>query len=205
MSNNSTPVIYLVDDELLMRESLTLLIQSTGQMVRSFESAEDFLNSYDPEQPGCLLLDVKMPLMSGHDLQNELLNRDISIPIIFISGHSDIADSAKAFRAGAVDFMKKPFDIEVLLERINEAINKNIAFRAELAKKHQIQKLIDLLTAREKEVLDLIVKIHSNKKTAKILNISHRTVDIHRASIMKKMQATDITELIAMVLLNAKQ
>lgn len=198
--NNPAPVVYLVDDEFSIRDSLTLLIESTGQAIRSFESAEAFLNSYAPEQPGCLLLDVRMPLMTGHELQNELLKRDINIPIIFISGHAAIADSAKAFRAGAVDFLEKPFDNAVLLERINEAIKKDLAFREEFAKKRRIQERINHLTAREKEVLGLIVKSHSNKESAKILNISNRTVDVHRASIMEKMQAENIAELITMVM-----
>ncbi|MCK9394867.1 MAG: response regulator [Methylobacter sp.] len=199
-ANNSTPLVYLVDDEFSIRDSLTLLIESTGQRIRSFESAEAFLNSYDPEQPGCLLLDVRMPAMTGHELQNELLKRDINIPIIFISGHADIADSAKAFRAGAVDFLEKPFDTAVLLDRINEAIKKDLAFREEFAKKRRIQDRINHLTPREREVLGLIVKSHSNKESAKILNISNRTVDVHRASIMEKMQAENVAELITMVM-----
>lgn len=201
MSNdNSTPVVYLVDDEFAIRDSLTLLIESTGQTVKGFESAEDFLNNYNPDHPGCLILDVRMPLMTGHELQAELLNRGINIPIIFISGHADIADSAKAFRSGAVDFLEKPFDNDVLLERINEAIKKDVAFREEYVKKRRIQDRIDHLTSREKEVLGLIVKSHSNKESAKILNISNRTVDVHRASIMEKMQAENVAELITMVM-----
>lgn len=199
-ANEPKPIVYLVDDEFSIRDSLTLLIESTGQAVKSFESAESFLENYDPERPGCLLLDVRMPVMSGHDLQNELLSRGISIPIIFISGHADIADSAKAFRAGAVDFLEKPFDNDVLLERINEAIKKDVFFREEQSKKSKIQERIDHLTAREKEVLSLIIKSHSNKESAKILNISNRTVDVHRASIMEKMQAENVAELITMVM-----
>lgn len=198
--NNSTPLVYLVDDEFAIRDSLTLLIESTGRSVRSFDSAEAFLKNYDPDQPGCLLLDVRMPLMSGHDLQQELSKRGIVIPIIFISGHADIPDSAKAFRAGAVDFLEKPFDNAVLLERIDEAIKKDIVFRGEFVKRRRIQDRLDHLTAREKEVLGLIVKSHSNKESAKILNISNRTVDVHRASIMEKMQAENVAELITMVM-----
>ncbi len=197
---DSTPLVYLVDDEFVIRDSLTLLIESTGQAIKSFESAEAFLESYDPVHPGCLLLDVRMPLMSGHELQAELLNRGINIPVIFISGHADIPDSAKAFRAGAIDFLEKPFDNKVLLERINEAIKKDVAFREESVKKRRIQDRIDHLTTREKEVLGLIVKSHSNKESAKILNISNRTVDVHRASIMEKMQAENVAELITMVM-----
>lgn len=199
-SNNSTSLVYLVDDEFAIRDSLTLLIESTGKMVRSFDSAEAFLNNYNPEQPGCLLLDVRMPTMSGHELQHELSKRGIIIPIIFISGHADIPDSAKAFRAGAVDFLEKPFDNELLLERIDEALKKDTEFRGEFVKKRRIQDRIDHLTTREKEVLGLIVKSHSNKESAKILNISNRTVDVHRASIMEKMQAENVAELITMVM-----
>ena len=198
--NNATPLVYIVDDEFVIRDSLTLLIESTGQSVRSFESAEAFLNNYDPDQPGCLLLDVRMPLMSGLDLQKELSNRGLTIPIIFISGNAEIPDTAKAFRAGAVDFLEKPFDNKLLLERIKEAIKMDIEFRGELVKRRRIQDRLDHLTTREKEVLSLVVKSCSNKETAKILNISNRTVDVHRASIMEKMQAENVADLITMVM-----
>jgi len=198
--NNAIPLVYIVDDEFAIRDSLTMLIESTSQLVRSYESAEDFLNDYDPDQPGCLILDVRMPLMSGLDLQTELSNRGIIIPIIFISGNAEIPDTAKAFRAGAVDFLEKPFDSELLLERIEEAIKIDIEFREDLVKRRRIKDRINHLTKREKEVLGLIVKSCSNKETAKILNISNRTVDVHRASIMDKMQAENIAELITMVM-----
>jgi two-component system response regulator FixJ len=198
--NNAATLVYIVDDEFAIRDSLTMLIESTSQSVRSYESAEAFLNDYDPDQPGCLILDVRMPLMSGLDLQTELSKRGIIIPIIFISGNAEIPDTAKAFRAGAVDFLEKPFDSELLLERIEEAIKIDIEFREDLVKRRRIQDRINHLTAREKEVLSLIVKSCSNKKTAKILNISSRTVDVHRANIMDKMQAENIAELITMVM-----
>jgi FixJ family two-component response regulator len=201
MNVNSSPsVIYVVDDELAIRDSLTLLLESTGRVVMSFESAEDFLNSVDPEQSGCLILDVRMPLMSGHDLQAELINRGHHIPIIFISGHGEIPDSARAFRAGAVDFIEKPFNNEILFQRIDEALKKDLEFRAKDLERRRIQKRVDHLTPREKEVLELIVSSHSNKESAKILHISNRTVDVHRASIMEKMQAENLAELIAMFL-----
>ena len=199
-TNNSKSLVYIVDDEFAIRDSLTLLIESAGQPVKSFESAEAFLNDYNPDQPGCLLLDVRMPLMSGHDLQMELSKRGHIIPIIFISGHAEIPDSAKAFRAGAVDFLEKPFNNAELLERINEALTKDATFRGEFVKRRRIQDRLDHLTAREKQVLGLIVKSHSNKESAKILNISNRTVDVHRASIMEKMQADNVAELITMVM-----
>ena len=200
MSNHKLePLVYLVDDEFAVRDSLALLIESTGQSVRSFESAEAFLNNYDPEQPGCLLLDVRMPSMSGLELQGELLRREISIPIIFISGHAGIPDSAKAFRAGAVDFLEKPFDNEILLERIEEAIKKDIASREQFVEHCEIQDRLNHLTVREQEVLFLIVKGLSNKEMARILDISNRTVEAHRASVMEKMHVNSLAELMVMV------
>lgn len=196
--NKSGTLVYLVDDEFSVRDSLALLIESTGQSVRSFESAEAFLNNYDPEHPGCLLLDVRMPSMSGLELQGELLKREIFIPIIFISGHAGIPDSAKAFRAGAVDFLEKPFDNEILLERIDEAIKKDIASREQFIEHREIQNRLDRLTHREQEVLSLIVRGHSNKEIAKILDISNRTVEAHRASIMEKMQVKSFAELMVL-------
>jgi two-component system response regulator FixJ len=196
--NKPGTLVYLVDDEFSVRDSLALLIESTGQSVRSFESAEAFLNNYDPEQPGCLLLDVRMPSMSGLELQGELLKREIFIPIIFISGHAGIPDSAKAFRAGAVDFLEKPFDNEILLERIDEAIKKDIASREQFIEHREIQNRLDHLTLREQEVLSLIVRGLSNKEIAKILDISNRTVEAHRASIMEKMQVKSFAELMVL-------
>jgi len=200
-SNRPDTLVYLVDDEFSVRDSLTLLIESTGQAVRSFASAEAFLNNYDPEQTGCLLLDVRMPTMSGLELQGELLRREISIPIIFISGHAGIPDSAKAFRAGAVDFLEKPFDNEMLLARIDEAIKKDIASKEQLIEYREIKNRLDHLTAREKEVLSLIVRGHSNKEMAKMLDISNRTIEAHRASIMEKMHANSLAELMLTVTL----
>ena len=199
MSNTKpAAVVYLVDDEFAVRDSLTLLIESTGQTVRSFASAEAFLNSYDPEQPGCLLLDVRMPTMSGLELQNELLRRAISIPIIFISGHAGIPDSAKAFRAGAVDFLEKPFNNELLLERIDEAIKLDIESRKQLDEHCKRQQLLDHLTTREKEVLSQIVRGLSNKEIARVMDISNRTVEAHRASMMEKLQVKRLSELIVL-------
>ncbi|UOA09941.1 response regulator transcription factor [Methylobacter sp. S3L5C] len=197
-SNKSDALVYLVDDEFSVRDSLALMIESTGQAVRSFDSPEAFLNNYDPKQLGCLLLDVRMPTMSGLQLQEELLIRDIFIPIIFISGHARIPDSAKAFRAGAVDFLEKPFDNEILLERIAEALKKDLTNRNQLDEYNKIKKRLAYLTLREEEVLSLIVKGLSNKEVAKMLEISNRTVEAHRARIMEKMQAECLADLVMM-------
>jgi len=199
MSNNkSDAVVYVVDDDFAVCDSLALLIESTGQTVRSFESAKAFLNNYDPGYPGCLLLDVRMPSMNGLELQEELLKRAISIPIIFISGHAGIPDSAKAFRTGAVDFLEKPFDNEILLERIEESIKIDIASREQLNQNREILKRFEHLTAREKEVLKLVVNGYSSKEAAIILDISNRTVETHRYHVMEKMRAESLAELIVM-------
>ncbi|MDD1612717.1 MAG: response regulator, partial [Methylococcaceae bacterium] len=151
--------------------------------------------SYNHERPSCLLLDVRMPAMSGLELQEELNKRDIDIPIIFISGHAEVSDSAKAFRAGAIDFLEKPFEYSVLLERIEEGIDKDIYARKQRSMKQEIQKRLAQLSTREMDVLRLIISSHSNKESAKILNVSNRTIDAHRARIMEKLQADSLTEL----------
>jgi two-component system, LuxR family, response regulator FixJ len=193
-------LVYLVDDDFSIRDSLSLLIESTGQAVKCFESADDFLNNFDPDQAGCLILDVRMPSMTGLELQEELARRDFAIPIIFISGHADVPDSSKAFRAGAVDYMEKPFDSELLLVRMQEAIQKDLDTRVQLAEKRKLKKRLSQLTPREREVYVLIVKGLSNKEVAKHLNISNRTIDVHRSKIMEKMEAEDLSELTVMAM-----
>jgi FixJ family two-component response regulator len=191
----SGAIVYLVDDEFAVRDSLTLLIESAGFAIQSFACALEFLDSYDSERAGCLVLDVRMPAMSGLELQKELSERDIGLPIIFISGHAEVADSAKAFRAGAIDFLEKPFENSVLLDRIEEGINKDRYARSERALKHEILQRLEQLTQREMEVLRLIISSHSNKESAKILKVSNRTIDAHRARIMEKLQADSLAEL----------
>jgi two-component system, LuxR family, response regulator FixJ len=188
-------LVYLVDDDFSVRDSLSLLIESSGQSVRCFESADAFLDQYDPEQAGCLILDVRMPNMTGLELQEELARRGYAIPIIFISGHAEIPDSSKAFRAGAVDYMEKPFDSQTLLARAQEAIQKDLETRDYNAEKREFKKRLSQLTPREHEVYILVVKGLSNKEVAKHLNVSNRTIDVHRARIMEKMEAEDLSEL----------
>ena len=185
-------LVYLVDDDFSVRDSLSLLIESTGQAVRCFESADDFLQKYDPNQAGCLILDVRMPNMTGLELQEELARRDFAIPIIFISGHADVPDSSRAFRAGAIDYMEKPFDSDLLLKRVAEGIQKDLDTRVNLAEKRKYKKLLSKLTDREREVLELVIKGYSNKEAAKLLDVSNRTIDVHRAHIMEKLEVEDL-------------
>jgi len=195
-------LVYLIDDEFSVRDSLTLVLETGGLRVKSFESAEDFLRNYNNEYPSCLILDVKMPCMSGLELQEELLKRNISIPIIFISGHAGISQSAKAFRAGAVDFLEKPFDHEVLLARITEVIQKNIEYRWRLNVHFELANRHYCLTEREREVLTLISEGSSNKEAANLLGISSRTVEAHRARIMKKMEVDSFVDLVMLTHFN---
>ncbi|MEY4210033.1 MAG: hypothetical protein RLZ92_412 [Pseudomonadota bacterium] len=198
--SNHNATIYLVDDDFSIRDSLKILIQSKGWSVNCFESAEAFLANYNPSLPGCLILDVRMPLMSGLDLQETLVNKGISIPIIFISGNSEIADSAKAFRAGALDFFEKPFENQLLLDRIVEAVTKDMSDRDSMAEKNKVRQCYNSLTSREKEVLQLVASSYSTKEAARVLDISHRTIDAHRARVMEKMQANNLASLVAMVM-----
>ena len=193
-------IVYLIDDELDVRESMITLIQSKGLYVKAFDSAQAFLNSYMPDIPGCLVLDLKMPLMNGLELQEELVARDNNIPIIFISGNATVPDTVKAFRSGAFDFLVKPFSGKMLFERIEKAIKSDIDARNNITKQCKVQLSFNALTDREKQVLELIISNHSNKEAAKRLNISHRTVEIHRARIMEKMQAESLVELVAMAI-----
>ncbi|OAI08135.1 response regulator transcription factor [Methylomonas methanica] len=190
--------VYLVDDDPDVLDSLTVLIKLTGLKTVSFESAVDFLDSYCSEQPSCLVLDIQMPLMGGLELQQELSKRNINIPIIFISGNAEIPDAVKALKAGAVDFLEKPFEPNKLIEGILSAIRKDIKNREERIEKEKIKELFSSLSAREKEVLQLIISNHSSKQAAKQLDVSHRTIEAHRARIMEKMQAVSTTELVAL-------
>lgn len=193
-------VVYIVDDEFSIRDSLQLLLESAGFAAECYQSAAEFLKQYRPERPGCVVLDVLMPSMSGIELQEELIKKHINIPIIFISGHGDVTTSSKAFRAGAVDFFEKPFDNLALLKRIKEAIKSETEHWEKKQRKSQLLERFGQLTSREKEVFSLIINSYSNKEAAKALGISHRTVDVHRAHIMEKMRAESLSDLIVMAM-----
>ncbi|OAI08145.1 response regulator transcription factor [Methylomonas methanica] len=191
-------MVYLVDDDPAILDSLTVLIKPTGLKTESFESAEQFLNNYSPEQPGCLILDYKMPFMDGLELQAELSKRKIKIPVIFISGNAEIPEAVAALKAGAADFLEKPFNSFQLISCIFKSLKIDSDNRKEQIEKEKINELLSRLSPREKEVLQLIINNCSSKEAAKKLDISHRTVEAHRARIMEKMQATSATELVAM-------
>jgi FixJ family two-component response regulator len=191
-------IVYLVDDDPSYRQSLRLFLEEEGLKVKDFESATDFLKAYQPQHPGCLVLDVRMPEMSGLELQDHLVERNIFLPIIFLTGHGDVPMSVKAMKAGAIDFLEKPLDNYALLKAINEAFASDKLIRVEHAETVDIIKRFGRLTQREQEVMKRVVLGKANKEIANELNVSPRTVEVHRARVMQKMRAKSIPGLISM-------
>ena len=194
------PTVFLVDDDEAVRDSLALLMKSVALTSRSFASAGDFLAAYDPDSPGCLILDIRMPGMSGMELQQKLMDMRAKLPIIFITGHGDIPMAVEAMQRGAVDFIPKPFRDDELLDRINKALESDRKNRDSLVEREVIEERIEKLTPREKQVLELVVQGKANKVIAGDLEVSQRTVEIHRARVMEKMQVRSVAQLVRMVL-----
>jgi two-component system, LuxR family, response regulator FixJ len=199
-SNSARPTIFVVDDDSAVRDALKLLLRSVGQAVETFGSAQEFLDAYSEDRPGCLVLDIRMPGMSGLELQQRLNEKHSILPIIFITGHGDVPMAVEAMQAGAVDFIQKPFRDQDLIDRINQALEKDGANRAALGERNDIRRRLETLTPREREVLDLVVHGKANKVIAGDLKLSQRTVEIHRARVMEKMQASSLAHLVRMVL-----
>jgi RNA polymerase sigma factor (sigma-70 family) len=193
-------VVYVVDDDDAVRESVKWLLESVGLTVASFSSAVDFLSNYDAETAGCLVLDVRMPGMSGLDLQKELVSRNISLPIIIITGHGDVPMAVRAMKSGAVDFIEKPFNDQVLLDCIQRTLKEANRKREEQAWKREIQEVIDRLTDREKEIMEQVIQGKSSRQIGEDLNISSKTIEVHRARIMKKMGVSTVVELVRLIL-----
>jgi two-component system, LuxR family, response regulator FixJ len=195
-----SPVVFVVDDDDAVRGSLRLLLKSVGLAAQPFGSAQDFLEHYSPDQPGCLVLDVRMPGMSGLELQQQLNVRGVVIPVIFITGHGDVPMAVEAMQHGAFDFLQKPFRDQDLIDRIQRALEKDRGYRQELRKREQIRERRDSLTPREQEVLELVTSGKANKVMAADLGVSQRTVEIHRARVMEKMGAASLAQLVRMVI-----
>lgn len=197
-----TPVacVFIVDDDEAVRSSVRFLIRSVGLQAQVYPSAQDFLAAYDRRHPGCLLLDVRMPGMSGLELQQELNRRGATIPVVFISGHGDVPMAVEAMQQGAFDFLQKPFRDQDLLDRVQRALVRDAESRSRLAARAEIQSRLGTLTPRESEVLQLITRGKANKVVGAELGVSQRTVEIHRAHVMEKMNASSLAELVRMVL-----
>jgi two-component system, LuxR family, response regulator FixJ len=197
---NPRPTIFVVDDDSAVRDALKLLLRSVGQSVETYGAGSEFLESYSEDRPGCLVLDIRMPGMSGLELQQKLNEKHSILPIIFITGHGDVPMAVEAMQAGAVDFIQKPFRDQDLIDRINQALEKDTSNRAALGERNDIRRRLETLTPREREVLDLVVHGKANKVIAGDLKLSQRTVEIHRARVMEKMQASSLAHLVRMVL-----
>jgi FixJ family two-component response regulator len=198
---NSESTVFVVDDDQAMRHSLQWLIESVGLRVQTFGSAEEFLQIYYPGQAGCLLLDVRMPGMSGLDLQSYLARDQISLPVIIITGHGDVPMAVKAMQAGAMDFIEKPFKDDDLLASIRTALTADQKRRSERLKRAEIATRLAELTPREHEVMDMVTGGKSNKDIAATLGVSTKTVEAHRARVMDKMRADSLADLVRMVLI----
>lgn len=195
-----SPIVFIVDDDEAVRNSLRLLIKSLGLTPVTLGSGQEFLDHYEPAQPGCVVLDVRMPQMSGLELQEHLNRLGAVIPVIFITGHGDVPMAVEAMQAGAFDFLQKPFRDQDLIDRIQRALAKDRDNRASLTQRTLIQERLESLTQREREVLELVNTGMPNKVMAAELGVSQRTVEIHRARVMEKMGASSLAHLVRMLM-----
>ena len=193
------PTVYVIDDDPAVRDSLQLLIRSVGLPVQVFESADTFLGAWQRAWRGCLVVDIRMPGMSGLEMQEALLERGCRLPVIFITGHGDVPMAVEAMKAGALDFVQKPFRDQDLLDRINEGLQQEKSLHQVEVEIDEITGRLEALTPRERQVLERVVSGQPNKVIAMDLDVSQRTVEIHRARVMEKMQARSLAQLVQMM------
>ncbi|HKF98577.1 MAG TPA: response regulator [Steroidobacteraceae bacterium] len=191
-------VVFVVDDDPSMQRSLDTLLRSVGLDVRLFSAAHEFMRADRPDAPGCLVLDVRLPGMSGLTFQQELAKAGVALPIIFLTGHGDVPMTARAMKAGAVEFLTKPFDEQVLLDAIHAAIERDRQMRRDAASLAALQARYHELTERERQVMKLVVAGRVNKQIAAELKLSLVTVKVHRGQVMRKMLAKSVAELVRM-------
>lgn len=197
----ANPIVHIVDDDDAVRDGLALLLKSENIACETYSSAEDFLESDLQHQRGCLLLDVRMPGMNGLQLMKFLKEKSISIPVIFITGHGDITMAVEAMKMGAIDFVEKPFDNDLIIKIIRKCLELCVSMMQLMETKEEISLRISRLTKREKQVMELLVQGLQNKKVASELGISPRTVELHRAKIMEKLQAHSLSEVVRFALI----
>lgn len=189
-------IVYVVDDDEGIREGLSLLLETTGQLVQSYSNAKDFLDDYDNTMRGCLILDIRMPRMTGLDLQKKLNDCGASLPIIFITGHGDIPMAVEAMRQGALDFIRKPFREQDLLDRINQALLIDVGRSKQEHDRSITLRKLAMLSEREQQIFERVAKGEMNKVIAHELGISERTVEVHRSQVMKKLEVKTLAELV---------
>lgn len=200
MALATVPSIHVVDDSTAVQEGIRSLLRTIGLRSQSYASADEFLSAWREDMAGCLLLDVRMPGMSGLDLQQALNSRHNILPIVFMTGHGDVSMAVTAMQNGALDFIIKPFNDTDLLQRVNRALRHDAEQRAMMMERHEIQRRLQSLSEREREILDMVVNGKANKVIAADLNLSQRTVEIHRARVMEKMHANSLAQLVRLVI-----
>jgi FixJ family two-component response regulator len=201
----SDATVFVVDDDPAMRESLSFLIGSVGIRVKTFENAHAFLDQYDSEERGCLVLDVRMPGMSGLELQERLSTTGVSLPVVMVTGYGDVPMAVRALKSGALDFIEKPFTDQELLDRVNEALNVDRRIHRETKKRLNYDARVGRLTERELQVMRLVVDGKSNKMIAHELGLSPKTVEVHRARVMDKMEVGSLAQLLRLVIGHSPQ
>jgi len=197
---NTDPTVFIVDDDDEVRAAIGLLMESVGLEVRTYDSAQAFLDDFDPERPGCLVLDVRMRGMSGIELQTHLATAPIHPPIVIITGHGDVPMAVRAVQAGAVDFLEKPFNDQALLDAVHRAFSVDARRRGIAMRRAEVKQRLERLTPREREILEQIVAGKRNKVIAADLHISQSTVEAHRAKVMDKLEARSLSELMRLML-----
>lgn len=196
--------VYVVDDDQAVRDSLRWLIESVDLCVKTFSNGQELLDNFEETEISCLVLDVRMPGISGLDLQQRIMKMGSKVPVIIVTGHADVPMAIQAMKAGAFDFIEKPYSDQLLLERIQCAIEQDNCFKKQQTINNEINQRIDSLTPRELEVMGLVVSGHSNKGIAKELGVSIKTVEVHRGNLMSKMQAKSLSELVRLVMSSSR-
>ncbi|MBN1489002.1 MAG: response regulator transcription factor [Phycisphaerae bacterium] len=192
------PTVFIVDDDPGVRQMIARMVRSVGLSPRAFASTREFLDAYDPGAGGCLVLDVRMPDESGLELQERLAEMGVAVPIVFITGHGTVPSSVRAMKRGAVDFIEKPFDDQVLLDAIHAALTRDAEHQRAATARAEAQARLAMLTPREREVLTQVVTGRANKQIAATLGIAEQTVKLHRGRVMSKMQADSVAELVVL-------
>jgi two-component system, LuxR family, response regulator FixJ len=195
---NDTPMVHVIDDDEAVRDSISMLLDTASIAHATYQSADQFLQAYNEHMRGCLVLDIRMPGMTGLELQETLNRRRATLPIIFITGHGDIPMAVEAMRRGALDFLRKPFGEDDLLQRIDEALTRDAEGNQERDAKNATRRQLETLSPREREVFERVASGQANKFVAFELGISERTVEIHRSQVMKKMGARSLAQLVRM-------